>query len=319
MKKFVVFISLILFVNITVADGFLNYVNVLKKQAKTRGFSTNVIDSAFNNVTQLPTASYQNTHQTQILNTFSAYQAITVTSERVDLGKRNMWLYRTVLGNISQQYHVPKQYIVALWGLETNYGQVTGNFPEFSALTTLAYQSSRKHLFRDEIFAALTMLQYKQTPLERMQGSWAGAMGQCQFMPSAYLLFAVAYHHPGPADIWATLPDVFASTANYLQKEGWNDRYPLLFAVKLTQRIPMSWTGLNSQKPISVWLKRGIVEVNGKNLSNQQGTYSLLLPGGQTGPAYLVNWNNFRVIMRWNDSSFYAISVGELANKLIGN
>ncbi len=318
MKKKLIFIILLLFTNLIFAENFSNFIGSLKTEAKAQGFSQEVITEAFKNVQQLSRATYYNTHQRQVVDPFLTYLKISIPPTRVALGKENLHLYRTILEKVSSQYHVPEQYIVALWGLETNYGQITGSYPEFSALTTLAYHSNRHDLFKREIWAALTMLQENKVTMEKMKGSWAGAMGQCQFMPTAYLLFGIRYNHEeGAPDIWATMPDIFASMANYLQQEGWNNQYSMLFEVKLTKKIASHLIGLNTKKPMDDWLEQGIVSVDGKNISKQKGFFSLLLPDGTKGPAYLVNWNNFRVIMRWNSSTYYAISVGLLANQLV--
>lgn len=317
MKLLKVICCFLFFISIGYAKNFSDFVTHLKNEARVRGYSESVINLAFQNVQLMERATYQEKHQTQAINPFKVYYMMIITPERIEEGKEKMRQYQPLLETISKQYHIPSQYIIALWGLETNFGKNMGNYPEFSALTSLAYHSTRRHLFKREVFSALKMLQTKNIPIEKMKGSWAGAMGQCQFMPSAYMLFAVSYKHKGSADIWTSIPDVFASIANYLAEEGWNNRYPVIFEVQMSRDISPHLIGLKKHKTMREWQALGVISAEGVDLLKQKGDYSLLIPDNTSGLAYLVNWNNFRVIMRWNYATFYAISVASLAKQLV--
>jgi membrane-bound lytic murein transglycosylase B len=206
--------------------------------------------------------------------------------------------------------------IVALWGVESTYGAYHGEFPVIAALATLAYDGRRAGFFRTELLQALKIVDHGDVTAERMTGSWAGAMGQNQFMPSSYHAYAVDYDHDGRRDIWTSLPDVFASIANYLAKAGWNDRYTWGRKVRLPSTIDGELAGLQQRKPLPEWQALGVRRDNGADLPVASLSASLLRTDEGQGPAYLV-YDNFRVLMAWNRSTYFALTVGELAD-LIG-
>jgi len=302
--------------NVAYAQSFQDFVKDIKQQAIKKGFSEKVVNKAFRDVKQLEFVTHHYHHQFQKEHTFKTYRKALVSAYRIKTGKEKLKQHAQLLDAISKKYQVPKEVIISLWGLESSFGAITGDTSEFTALTTLAYTSQRKRLFIAEIFAALTMVQDRKVPLEHMKGSWAGAMGQCQFMPASYLRYAESYKHDGPPNIWTNLPDVFASIANFLRGEGFNAQYPILFNVKLTRKISPKSIGLQFKQSITHWLNEGIKSADSKKLFKQKGLYSLILPDGEKGSAYLVNWQNFHAIMRWNSATYYAISVALLANEL---
>lgn len=221
-----------------------------------------------------------------------------------------------LLQEIYQTYHVRPEYLVSLWGLESNFGKVQGNFPEFSALATLAYDHRRRSLFESEFFAALKMVDQAGVPISAMKGSWAGAMGQCQFMPSKYLTLAVDYDHKGYADIWHNQADALASIANFLKQAGWRDNSVVIQAVTLSNDFKSSWAGLGVKKPLKEWLQLGVIPREQLSTPSDNTLYSVLAPDHSRQYAFLVDTHNFNVIMNWNHSKSYALTVGLLAREI---
>ena len=222
--------------------------------------------------------------------------------------------HRAELEKAAQKYGVPANYIVALWGIETSYGDNTGGFKVIPALATLAHDGRRSTFFRKELINALKILDAGHISSANMKGSWAGAMGQNQFMPSSFHAFAVDGNGDGKRDIWTSLPDVFASTANYLSKSGWKEDERWGRKVKLPQGFSKSLTGKKIKKPLSEWASMGITLPSGAPIPQADGIRaSVITPDGLNGPAYLA-YDNYRVIMKWNNSTYFATSVGLLAD-----
>jgi membrane-bound lytic murein transglycosylase B len=205
---------------------------------------------------------------------------------------------------------------VALWGVESSYGSYDGDFPVIAALATLAHEGRRASFFRGELLKALQILERGDIAVGEMTGSWAGAMGQSQFMPSSYHAYAVDYDGDGHRDIWTSLPDVFASIANYLAKAGWNDRYTWGRQVNHPTGLNGELVGLEMAKPLPEWQALGVRRADGADLPPVALDASLLRTDEGQGPSYLV-YHNFRVLMAWNRSTYFALTVGELSD-LIG-
>lgn len=317
-SKIIIIITLIFgLCNSIFAESFNDFIVNLKQKAIKKGYSEVVVNQAFSHVQLLHTVSQRNRHQYQQHISFDKYRGALLNGTRLQIAQRQLHQHAKLLAQIEKKYQVPAVIIVALWGLESDFGHITGNYPEFSALATLAYHSERKDFFMQEIFAALTMLKEHQVPWSWMKGSWAGAMGQCQFMPSAYLKFAVAYQHAGPANIWTHLPDVFASIAHFLQQKGWQpNSNPTLIPVQLNHAVPWSKIGLKFKQTLTKWKSDGILPKIHQIKSRQNHLYSLIIPDGIHRPAYLVNWRNFQALMHWNPSEYYALSVSLFAQSL---
>lgn len=300
------------------AAGFGNWLNGVKADARERGISSDTINEAFEDVSYLPRVIELDRKQPESRLTYSEYKAKVITQHRIDEGRELLREHRSALNAASQKYGVAPEVIVALWGMETSYGKNTGGFSIVSALATLAYEGRREKFFRAELMNALEIIDDGHISASNMTGSWAGAMGQNQFMPSSFKSFAVDGNNDGRRDIWRSLPDVFASTANYLSKSGWNDGEKWGRQVKLTQAIPESLTGVSVQKSIVEWSNMGVRAADGGKLPTNDGMYaSLVLPDGPNGKAYLV-YNNYRVIMKWNKSVYFATSVGLLSDLIKG-
>ncbi len=224
--------------------------------------------------------------------------------------------HRDLLKEVGQHYGVPPRFIVALWGIETSYGSNTGGFNVIEALATLAYDGRRSQYFRGELLNALFILQEGHASLQTMKGSWAGAMGQSQFMPSSFLKLAVDFDGDGRKDIWTTHADVFASAANYLSQSGWRYGETWGRKAKLPDGFDPRQTGLKISKPIQTWHNMGVRRHDGRNLPVASMKGSIIVPDDTLSPAFLV-YHNFRVIMKWNRSTYFATSVGLLADSIV--
>ncbi len=239
-----------------------------------------------------------------------------ISDARVAQGRRLYKEHRELLARTSEKYGVPAQFIVALWGIETSYGNNTGGFGVVPALATLAYDGRRSKFFRSELMNALKIQDEGHISNKNMKGSWAGAMGQNQFMPSSFHAFAVDGNGDGKRDIWTSLPDVFASTANYLSKSGWDADEKWGRRVKLPAGFSKDMASLKVKRDLSYWKKSGVTLLNGQPIPVVDGMKaSIVAPDGLSGPAYLA-YDNYRVIMRWNKSTYFATSVGLLADRI---
>jgi membrane-bound lytic murein transglycosylase B len=255
--------------------------------------------------------------QPEVKLTYAQYLSRTVTDQRVAQGQELLVQYRPLLERVSVAYGVQSQYIVALWGVESDYGRVTGGYPVIGALATLAYGSERKEMFRTELIDALRILDEKDITLQSMTGSWAGAMGQCQFLPSSFLHYAVDFSGDGRRDIWTDQADVFASIANYLHSFKWNPDETWGRAVHLPSGFDASLIDWKNAKLIPEWQRLGVRNLDGSDLAASAVPLALVASDGVEGPAYLVS-PNFNVIMKWNRSTYFATSVGLLADRING-
>lgn len=248
--------------------------------------------------------------------TIDQYLKTTVSPDRIAKGRSKMNYFRRTLKAVEDAYGVDKQVIVALWGIETNYGTNTGGFDVVNALATLAYDGRRSDYFRDELFKALRILDAEHISHAKMKGSWAGAMGQCQFMPTSFLKFAVDFNKDGRRDIWSTEADVFGSAANYLSQSGWKKGAPWGRKVVVPHSVDRDLLGINNAYTLQFWHDAGIRTPEGKPVPFE-GEYmaSVVQPGGAGTTAFLV-YDNFRVIMKWNKSSYFASAVNTLADRI---
>jgi len=216
---------------------------------------------------------------------------------------------------VHQRFNVQPRFIVALWGIESNFGKVMGNYQVISALATLAYDGRRSAYFHDELIAALRILDQGNIHPDAMLGSWAGAMGQCQFMPTTFLNFAVDFDGDGRRDIWNDRADVLASIANYLSRLGWHGEEGWGREVLAPSNFDTRLAGLDIKRPTVEWERLGLRAADASPLAGREVEASLVMPDGNSGPALLV-YDNFRAIMKWNKSTFFAASVGLLADSL---
>ena len=298
------------------AGDFDLWVKNFKKEAASKGISSDLLDRAFKDVKSIPRIIELDRKQPEGKMTFAQYKKRVISDARIAQGRRMYKKHKDLLEVAAQKYGVPANYIVALWGIETSYGNNTGGFGVVPALATLAHDGRRSKFFRSELINALKILDAGHIDLKNFKGSWAGAMGQNQFMPSSFNAYAVDGNDDGRRDIWTSLPDVFASSANYLSRHGWKEDERWGRAVKLPADFPKSLTGLETRKSLQAWNNMGIKLPGGGNIPTRPNLKaSIVAPDGIGGPAFLV-YDNFRVIMRWNKSTYFASSVGILADAI---
>lgn len=298
------------------ADEFSSCLIDLQHQARAEGISATVVDKALGSVKFVPRVIELDRRQPEFTETFANYLNNRVNTSRVSQGRLLLVKHKALLDQLTQQYGVPAQYLISFWGMETNYGSYLGKMPILDSLATLACDQRRSRFFTKELFEALRLIENKHIDQQTMLGSWAGAMGHTQFMPSAYQRYAVDGDGNGRADLWNSVPDALTSAANFLQALGWQKDLRWGREVKLPANFPYELAGTGG-KPLSQWSKLGIRTADGLSLANLDIKASLLIPAGHKGPAFLA-YENFDVIMRWNRSYFYAISVGYLADRING-
>ncbi len=292
---------------------FFKWVEDVKTEAKAAGVSDSVIQRAFDRLEPNERVIELDRQQPESTKTFTQYIKGSVTQQRIDQGRRLLAEHRVLLDKISAQYGVQPQMIVALWGTETSYGGYTGNMSIIRSLATLAYDGRRSDYFRDELIKALRIVDEGHVKLDDFTGSWAGAMGQCQFMPSSFFDYAVDYNGDGRKDIWNSLPDVFASIANYLSESGWDTSQTWGRKVKLPADFDMNLGDGKQWKPISEWQALGVRNNDGGNLPANAMDAAITLPGKPHEQAYMV-YRNYDVILKWNRSRYFATAVGTLAD-----
>jgi len=298
-----------------VNPGFAAWLAQLEQEAITSGISADTVHQALDNAMLDERVIDLDQKQPENTITFDAYVQKIVTPERIRQGESRIEDHQALLRQISERYGVPPEIIVALWGVESNYGRNSGSYNVVDSLMTLAYDGRRPDFFRAELLNALRILDSEHMPAAALRGSWAGAMGQCQFMPSTYLKYAVDYNGDGIHDIWTNQADIFASIANYLASEGWRPELGWGQEVNLTVPAPDAVIGLNYQQDIAGWAQMGVQAVNGAPLPNRLINASLIQPDGPQGRSFLVT-DNFRALMRWNKSTYFATSVGLLADTI---
>jgi peptidoglycan lytic transglycosylase B len=297
-------------------QSFDSWLNGLRQDALEQGIGVATLDAALTGLAPIARVVELDRRQPEGRFTFQQYNQRVLSDSRIERGRQLYREHKGLLDQVARDYGVQAPVIVALWGVESTYGAYHGEFSVIGALVTLAYDGRRSAFFRGELLQALKIVDHGDVTAAGMTGSWAGAMGQSQFMPSSYHAYAVDYDHDGRRDIWTSLPDVFASIANYLAKAGWNDRYTWGREVSLPPTIDGDLAGLQLRKPLPEWQALGVRRSNGANLPVASLSASLLRTDDGQGPAYLV-YDNFRVLMAWNRSTYFALTVGELAD-LIG-
>ena len=293
------------------ATAFDQWLDGVRHDALAQGIHAATLDEALNDLQPIPRVIELDRRQPETTLTFADYIDRVVTPQRRADAKAHFEANRTLLAEIGARYGVDPRFIVALWGIETDFGRTTGGFPVIAALATLAFDGRRPDFFRHELMNALRIVDRQHIDPRRMLGSWAGAMGQSQFMPSSFLQYAVSYRGDGAPDIWNRREDVFASIANYLSRCGWRPNENWGTQVSLPPGfIPETAT---SPRPLSQWAALGITRVGGGPLAATAGQAELVAPGGQSGPFFLT-YDNFRVLLKWNSSSYFAIAVGFVAD-----
>lgn len=289
----------------------------LGKQARAEGVAQSVLDSALAKVQYSARVIELDQKQPEFTTTFADYFNRRVTEQRVQQGRALLAEHGPLLQKIAKEYGVPAHYLVAFWGLETNFGSFFGRMPVLDSLATLACDARRSAYFTQELISALRIIEEGAVAAERMEGSWAGAMGHVQFMPSVFLRYAVDYDGDDRRDLWGSRPDALASGANFLNHLGWQTGARWGREVSLPDNFSYLEAGLDTRKPLAQWKKLGVRHADGGPLPVADFEASLLVPSGHGGPAFLV-YDNFNVIMGWNRSEYYALAVGHLADRIAG-
>lgn len=297
------------------AEDFATWLQGLRQDALAQGIRPATLDRALDGIEPLPRVIELDRQQPETTITYQDYLSHVVSPERQAMARQKLAENRAVLTAIGRRYGVQPRFIVALWGIETTFGQITGRFPVVAALATLAYDGRRSSFFRKELIDALWIVDRDHVDPKEMLGSWAGAMGQSQFMPSSYLLYAVSYSGDGRRDIWHRREDVFASIANYLAQSGWRGDETWGRVVRLPPGFDPALLGSGVKKPLRQWAELGVRRADGGALPKSTLEASLLRPGGDEGPAFLV-YGNYRVLLKWNSSNYFASAVGFLADSM---
>jgi membrane-bound lytic murein transglycosylase B len=291
----------------------------LRAEARQRGFSERTVNDALTGLTPIPRVLELDRRQPETTLTFDQYVQRVVNDARAETARQRIVENRDILEGVSRRFNVQPRFIVALWAIETDFGRITGGFPIVQALATLAHDGRRSAFFREELFNALRIIERTGISARDMKGSWAGAMGQSQFMPSSYLAYAVDHDGDGRADIWNSRPDVFASIANYLSKVGWRNsetwgrqvRLPAGFDPALVDDRQLK----KAAKTLAEWHALGVRKVDGSPLPHRDVSGWIVQPGGGEGPSFLV-YGNYKALLHWNRSLFFATAVGYLADRI---
>jgi len=295
---------------------FSQWLEGVRKEASAAGISGNFLDVALAGVQPIKRVIELDRRQPEFTLTFWKYLDNAINPARIRRGREMMAKHQKQLQVTARRYGVQPRFIVAFWGLESNYGTHTGVFPVLGAVATLAHDKRRSRFFRAQLLAALTIMNRGDVNI-RVKGSWAGAMGNFQFIPTTYKGFAVDADGDGKRDMWNSYPDMFASAANYLSRSGWRSGWTWGREVQLPKGFKLEHSGLKIRKSLSQWQALGVRAIGGGRLPNGDAEASVILPAGHSGPAFLI-YKNYRTILTWNRSILYAIAVGHLADRLVG-
>lgn len=294
----------------------------IKPLALASGIQNDIYDQYTKNLTPdysvLDKLNYQPEFSTPIWDYLSGL----VDDERIALGRSQLNQHQQVLSQIQNRYGVPPEVVVAVWGVESNFGNIVGKYPLLQSLGTLSCEGRRQSYFRGEFFAAIRILQSGDLTENQLIGSWAGAFGQTQFMPSTYERLAVDFDGDGRRDLVSNTSDALASTANFLKKSGWQTGMPWGFEVKVPSGFIFNNEGRRNKKPLSEWLSKGVTKIDGSPLVQGNITENtvagLLMPAGSSGPKFLV-FKNFDAIYSYNAAESYALAIAYLSDRLKGN
>jgi membrane-bound lytic murein transglycosylase B len=306
--------------------SFDQYIELIKTEAIDKGYAKSLVDEALNGLTYRHKVVKKDKTQPEFVQTLDTYLPKRVNDWVVKKAVKQFKDNEALLTKIGKDFGVQPRFIVSLWGLESAFGKYTGSHSVFGALTTLAYEGRRESLYRPQIFAALEIIKRGENTVAGLKGSWAGAMGQTQFLPTSYLSYAVDYDGDGKKDIWNNKADVFASIANYLKSEGWDNdgtwgrqvKLPKTFDAKLSVGKGKSLTHWlkkyrASEKTLADWAQLGLLRFDGTSLPSKNIKAALILPDDAKGRAYLA-YNNYKTLMHWNRSYYFVTSVGYLAD-----
>ncbi len=298
------------------APPFDNWLSDLRTEALSRGFDPSVVSRALNNISPIERIIELDRRQPEFTLTFRKYLNNAISEKRISRGRALLAEHKALLDQVAAKYGVQPRFLIAFWGLETNFGDYFGKFPVVGALATLAHDRRRSAFFREQLLAALGIMSRGDMSVD-VKGSWAGAMGNFQFIPTTYRDFAIDFDGDGKRDLWNNLKDAFGSAANYLSRSGWNRDRTWGREIKLPEGFDFALAGLNRKKNLAEWQVLGVRRADGRDLPKVDIEGSIVIPSGHNGPAFMV-YNNFHTILRWNRSIFYAIAIGHLADRITG-
>ncbi|MDR3371897.1 MAG: lytic murein transglycosylase [Rhodoferax sp.] len=298
------------------SQKFARWVADFSTSARQTGIDEATLHSAFDSVRFIPRVIEMDRAQPEFTRPIWVYLDSATSPQRIARGQDKLLLWRADIDAIAARYGVPAETLVAIWGMESNFGSFTGDIPTIDALATLGFEGRREAWARGQLLAALKILQHHDIGRDQMIGSWAGAMGQTQFLPSNFLAHAVDADGDGRRDIWGSVPDVMASTANFLASSGWQAGQPWGLEVRLPSDFEYARADDAVRQPASAWAQEGLQTMDGTPMPVLADS-SILLPAGARGPAFLVG-ANFRAILRYNNATSYALAVSLLAQQLAG-
>ena len=298
-------------------SSFQEWLTFFRKKAMKKGVSPETVLAAFKDVSLLDKVIQIDRRQKEYSLSFTNYINNSISISRIQIGKMKIRENAGILQRIESKYGIPPEILVSLWGLESNFGSFTGKFSTVNTLATLAYEGRRRDFFTNELLCALAVLDSGSITVQEMTGSWAGAMGQPQFMPSTFQYYAIDGNGDGKKDIWQSTSDVLASAANYLSEAGWKKGEKWGTEVVLPEHFDPYQAKLSLEKTVEEWGALGVRNSDGTELQGTALNGSILLPAGRFGPAFLV-FHNFRVIREWNKSMNYALTAGHLADRIAG-
>jgi membrane-bound lytic murein transglycosylase B len=299
------------------AEDFSTWLKGVRAEAKALGVKEATLDQAMVGLQPVPRVIELDRRQPEFTLTFAQYLKRVVNDRRARIGKQKLAEHRELLEAISRKYKVQPRFIVALWGIETDFGRITGGFPVVASLATLAHDGRRSTFFRKELMLALQIIDQGHISAKSMIGSWAGAMGQNQFMPSSFHAYAVDHDGDGDKDIWGTLPDVFASIANYLSKSGWRDDQTWGRPATVLGDLDADLVGRKKKRRnLAEWQALGVRKADGSDLPSRDLEASVISPEKNSLKPVFIAYHNYRVILRWNRSDYFAIAVGTLSDRL---
>lgn len=295
---------------------FQGWLEDFKKKAVGQKISATAVDQAFKGVSYIPRVIELDRRQPEFTLSFWQYFSKAISDKRVERGRELLKTHAAILSKVHAKYGVPPRFLVAFWGLESNFGDYTGSFSLVGSLATLSYDKRRSRFFSEQLLAALEIISAGDIKPD-VKSSWAGAMGNTQFIPTTYRAYAVDFDGDGRRDLWGSLPDVFASSARFLAASGWDKKHTWGREVTLPKDFDFGLTGLHKKLKIKEWSRLGIKKADGGVLPTVDIEGSLILPAGARGPAFLV-YQNFRTTMVWNRSILYALAVGHLSDRIAG-
>ena len=317
------FILIFLFSNSKVVigeetDEFAIWLSNFEQNALKQGITQQTLDLSFKNIEPNKRVIELDQRQPEFTITLDEYLNNTTPKFRVNKGKKLYVQHKDLLERVSDQYGVQPRFLLALWGIETSFGRYTGSFNVIRSLVTLSYDQRRRDYFTGELINALKIIDQGHTSPESMDGSWAGAMGQCQFMPTSFVNYAVDFDNDGKKDIWDTIPDVLASAANYLSSTGWDNNQTWGREVTVINDIDESLITVSARKvevskKLSYWSKSGVRNLDGTALPDMNINSYLVYPEGKDGRKFIV-YENFKTILDWNRSLFFGLAVGRLSD-----